>query len=106
MEVFVAFLEATAAVFPNLREVFDYSNDAMTSSASEALPLTTPFRKLLSDINQNPDHTFEIIKGADVLNTEFEYQSARRHNGASVESAGGADAVARQLGETEFMNDD
>lgn len=97
-EVLVAFLEATAAMFPNLQEVFDYNNDAMTSSASDTIVLATPFRKLLSNVNQNPDYTFEPIKGADVLNTEFECQNTKSHYGA--------DAVARRLGETEFMGDD
>lgn len=106
MEVFVAFLEATATVFPNLKEIFDYSIDATTGSASEAFLLTTPFRKLLSNMNQNPDHTFELIKGADVLNTEFDYQSSISHRHDNTGSVDGADAVARQLGDTEFMNDD
>jgi hypothetical protein len=52
VEVFVAFLEATAAIFPSLREIFNYSNDTTTSSASEILHLTTSFRKLLAGINQ------------------------------------------------------
>jgi hypothetical protein len=106
VEVFVAFLEATAAVFPDLQEVFDYSNDATTDSASEAFILTTPFRKLLSNMNQNPDHTFELITGVDVLNTEFEFHSAKSHNGDNTGSSDVTDSVARQLGETTIVEDD
>lgn len=99
MEVFVAFLEATATAFPSLQEVFDYSNEAMTNSASESFLLTTSFRKLLSNMNQNPDHTFELIKGAEVLNTEFEYQSAEQHSEDNTGTSDTAHSLLDQFGE-------
>lgn len=99
-EVFVAFLEATAATFPNLQEIFDYSNKAMTSSSSGTLDLATPLRKLLSDINQNPDHSLESIEGADVLNTEFEYHKSNPHNGGNVIASDAAHSLLEQSRET------
>jgi hypothetical protein len=100
MEVFVAFLEATAATFPGLQGVFNYSSDATKRNASGSLDLATPFRKLLASMNQNPNHAIADIEGADVLNTEFEYHNAKSHSGGNTKASDAANSLLDQLEET------
>jgi len=103
-EVFIVFLESTAATFPNLKTIFDYCNNAVEDGLSATFESVAPpesLQELISNITQNPLHTFNLIEGADVLNKEFKPQSTESQNRGNAGAVNAANSLLDQFGETD-----